>query len=339
MKAWWHILLYPLGWLYATIIYIRNMLYDAKILTSQTVDIPTICIGNVAVGGTGKTPQTEDILRMLQGRYKTAVLSRGYKRKSEGFQLADENATVYTIGDEMMQVHSKFAEVPVAVCKDRIEGIKLLREAYPDLQCVILDDAFQHRQLTCGFNIVLTTYDNLFPDDKMLPYGTLRDSRNQVHRADVIIVTKCPQNLTSIERRMIQNKLEIYPYQHIFFSYIDNQELDLSGTPLVVTGIAQPHYLLQQVQKKYPQAELLAFADHHFFDEKDIDLIAKNSEKFACIVTTEKDYVRLKATNIAEKINKPIFVTPIQVGFFEGHEELEKLVIQYINTALKRKKK
>ena len=177
------LILAPLSWLYGIVISIRNGLYKADILHSHTVSIPTIAVGNLAVGGTGKTPFVEYLIRMLSPHYNVAVLSLGYKRRTRGFVMADENATALTIGDEPMQIHQKFPSIPVAVCKDRIHGIHCLQQQVPNLQVVILDDAFQYRRLRCGFYILLTAYDRLYIDDHFLPLGRLRDNKHESLRA------------------------------------------------------------------------------------------------------------------------------------------------------------
>ena len=210
----------PASWLYRLAIGIRNGLYNSHFIHTTEAPLPAICVGNLAVGGTGKTPMVEYLIRLLSPHYKIAVLSRGYKRATRGFVLADENATAASIGDEPLQLHRKFPDIVVAVCADRVMGIKRLRQAFPDLQLVILDDAFQHRRIRCGLNILLTAADRLYVDDHYLPYGRLRDAKSQSLRADIIVVTKCPEGLQPIDKRLIDTRLHLPSYQSLFFSNI-----------------------------------------------------------------------------------------------------------------------
>ena len=213
-------LLAPFSWLYGFGLAIRHTLYDNHLLPSHEVDIPTICVGNLAVGGTGKTPHVEYLIRLLSPTYKVAVLSRGYKRKTHGFVLADENANASTIGDEAMQIHSKFPHVAVAVCEDRVRGVRMLKKQVEGLQVVILDDAYQHRAIRCGYYILLTPYDQLYIDDHLLPWGRLRDLKTRALKANCIIVTQCPPDAQPIDFRVIDNRLHLPTYQHLFFSQV-----------------------------------------------------------------------------------------------------------------------
>ena len=248
-------LLAPISWIYGFVVWLRNLLYDDHILRSTKVSIPTICVGNLAVGGTGKTPMAEYLLSLLSANYKVALLSRGYGRKTRGFRLANEHDTAATIGDEPMQIHLRFPDIPVAVCADRVKGVKQLQHLYPDLQCVILDDAYQHRSLSCGFYILLTPYDCLYTNDHMLPWGRLRDLPSQSHRANVVVVTKCPEHMQPIERRIVSNNLQLASYQHLFYSSIGYAPIAVDSTPLLVTGIANPMPLLHHMQQQFPDTE------------------------------------------------------------------------------------
>lgn len=329
----WRYILVPFSWLYGLVVGLRDMLYDTGIFSSQSVDIPTICVGNISVGGSGKTPMVECLLRLLRPTYNVAVLSLGYKRHTRGFVLANSKSTVRSIGDEMYQLHSKFPDVPIGVCKDRLLGISKLRHHYPHLDCIVLDDAFQYRPLRCGLNIVLTSYDNLYCDDHLLPFGHLRDFPSQVRRADSIIVTKCPPDLTPIAQRMIANQLHPFPYQQLFFSYIEYTDIPLDGVPLIVTGIARPEPLLH----RFPKVGVLTFPDHHYFSESDIRKIVSRSKRYSYVLTTEKDYARLSSTNIVSLLApKQLFVLPITSAFFGGSDVLQALVYRYLKQSLVR---
>lgn len=325
------ILLAPISWIYGLIIWIRNLLYDDHILHSSQVQIPTICVGNLAVGGTGKTPLTEYIVSLLSAQYKVAVLSRGYGRKTRGFRLANSADTAQTIGDEPLQIYSRFSQVPVAVCADRVKGIKRLRQLVPDLQCVILDDAYQHRKLRCGLYILLTPFDRLYVNDHMLPWGRLRDVPSQSIRANVVVVTKCPETMMPIDRRIVSNALHLPSYQQLCFSRIVYQSLSLPGTPLLLTGIANPQSLFEHLCKQYPNTELLAFPDHHFFTDNDIKRIIDKVNNYACVVTTEKDYMRLQQTPLIQQLGKKLFIQHIQTDFGMDKEAFDRAILLYVS--------
>lgn len=335
MKKVLRYLAMPLSWLYSVVVWVRNVLYDERILPSHEVDIPTIGIGNLAVGGTGKTPMTEYLLRLLSGKYNVAVLSRGYGRKTSGFRLARATDTARTIGDEPMQIYRHFPDVPVAVCANRVEGIKRLRQLYPKLQCVILDDAFQHRHLRCGFYILLTAYDCLYVNDKMLPCGSLRDLPSESRRANAVVVTKCPSTMQPIERRIVSNQLQLASYQHLCYSSVRYEAIDLPGTPLLVAGIANPEPLMAYVKEQYPNTHLLAFRDHHAFNKKDVQTIMEYASRYACVLTTEKDYMRMLQTPLVEALGDKLFVLPMQTDLGVDKEVFDRAVSLYVDEAVR----
>lgn len=321
----------PLSWLYGLGVWIRNILYDEHILPTFTVKTPTICVGNIAVGGTGKTPHVEYLINLLtQHGYQVAVLSRGYKRQTKGFLLADADATAATIGDEPMLLHTKYPNVPIAVCKRRVHGIHELERRCKGLQAIILDDAFQYRRLRCGYNLLLTAYDNLYVDDHMLPAGRLRDTCNQVIRANAVVITKCPKKMSPIERRIVGNKLKLASFQRLFFSHMESEELPLTGIPLLVTGIAHPESMLQAFQNKWPRAELMAYSDHHQFSNKDIEQITERAQNYSHVVTTEKDYVRLKLKQLPEELSKKLIAQSYHMVIDDEQEILDKEILQYV---------
>lgn len=308
---WIRIILIPIVPLYYLVTKVRNWLYDTGVKHSKSYGFPVICVGNLSVGGTGKTPVIEYLIRLLKADYKLATLSRGYKRRSKGFVLADEKVTVESIGDEPFQFYNKFkGEVQVAVDGDRQRGIAQLKQTV-NPEVVLLDDAFQHRRVSAGLNILLTVYDKLYVDDMLLPTGDLREPVSGAKRANVIIVTKCPEKLTELDKNKIRAKLKIADYQHLFFSsivYSDTamgrkHEVDLSffkaGAVTVVTGIARPQPFIAYLQSQGLAFEHLEFPDHHSFSPTEI---AQLQEK-AVILTTEKDYVRLwHYESIVEKL-------------------------------------
>ena len=330
----WSFVKIPLSWLYTAGVAVRHLLYNHRLLPSFTVETPTICVGNLAVGGTGKTPMVEYLLRLLlENGYHPAVLSRGYKRKSRGFVMADSYATVDTIGDEAMQLHRAFPEVPVAVCENRVRGARQLKRQLEKLDVIVLDDAMQHRAIRCGYTVMLTPYGNLHIDDKMLPLGTLRDLPSRALKADSIVVTKCPDTMQPIDMRVISNRLHLPTYQHLHFTGIDYAPMEQEGTPLLLTGIAQPQYMLDFVKQQYPQAELLAYPDHHRYDSKDVDQIVNRAKYFDFVLTTEKDIQRLRTTALVDRLNeqgKRLIALPIRVRFMSSQADFDKQILTYV---------
>lgn len=324
----------PLSWLYAFGVSIRHLLFDQHLLPSFSVAVPTICVGNVAVGGTGKTPMVEYLLQLLlENGYRPAVLSRGYKRKTHGFLLADSLATVETIGDEAMQLHRKFPDVPVAVCENRVRGIKQLQRQLTQLDVVVLDDAMQHRALRCGFTILLTPYDHLYIDDHLLPWGTLRDLPSRALTADAVVVTKCPDSLRPIDMRVVDNRLHLPTFQQLHFAGLSYAPMEQEGTPLVLCGIAQPQYMMKYVRKHYPKAELMAYPDHHRYTPADIDAIMQRAADFDFVLTTEKDIQRLRTTALVERLhaqNKRLIALPIRVRFCTPKELFDRQILTYV---------
>ncbi|WP_420321835.1 tetraacyldisaccharide 4'-kinase [Flagellimonas sp.] len=290
---------FPFSLIYALVVFTRNRLYDIGLFKSKTYETPTICIGNLSVGGTGKTPMIEYLVRMLKGQ-NIAVLSRGYKRKSKGFMLAGPESTVEDVGDEPYQLYRKFPRITVAVDTDRQNGIeKLESNVKPDV--ILLDDAFQHRRVNPKFSILLTAYDNLFVDDWYLPTGDLRDHKREVKRANLIVVTKCPAGLSDEEKAGISSKIDPKPHQKVLFSTLvyaekfknNAEEIELKALHhkhiALVTGIASPKPLVAHLKKLGLQFEHFEYPDHHFFSDNEIHHFAN----FETVLTTEKDFVRL----------------------------------------------
>ena len=326
MKWLLNILLIPLSVLYSIASIIRNRLYDEHICKSHSVDVPTIGVGNLAVGGTGKTPMVEYLVRMLSQHYHVAVLSRGYGRQGNRFVMATEEASARTIGDEMMQMHTKFPKVPMAVCANRYKGIRQLLLLHPEIEVVVLDDAFQHRALNCNFHILLTPYDKLYIHDHMLPWGRLREPATEARRAQTVIVTKCPESMKPIDCRVVSNKLKLHAGQQLFFSYIDYKPIEVTGKPLLLTGIAHSEYLQQHIEETYGQVEVMAYPDHHRFSKRDIKQIAKRAERFGTVLTTEKDWVRLQLMELPETLKAKMKVVPIQMNLRDDAPEFERII-------------
>ena len=324
----------PLSWLYGLGVYVRHALYDNHLLPSVTVSVPTICVGNLAAGGTGKTPHVEYIVRLLiRHGYHVAVLSRGYKRKTRGFILADETATARTIGDEAMQLHRKFPEVAVAVCENRVHGVKMLQSRVARTDVIVLDDAMQHRPLRCGLNILLTPYSPLYIEDHMLPWGRLRDLPSRALKADMIVVTKCPEGMQPIDMRVVDNKLHLPTYQHLYFSGMQYGELRAEGNPLIVCGIAEPAYLTEHVRQLYPHADVMTYKDHHAYSKRDVEAIIARADKYDFVLTTEKDAKRLRLTSLEQQLNargKQLIVLPIAVKMIYDGEHFDTQILNYM---------
>jgi len=307
-------LLLPFAILYGLGVRLRHFLYDRGWLSSKRYPFPIVCVGNLAVGGTGKTPMVEYLVRLL-GQEQVAILSRGYRRKTRGFVLADDSATAMTLGDEPYQYHRKFPRATVAVCESRQEGIERLLEN-PHFKYIILDDAFQHRKVQAETNLLLTSYDKLYTQDFLLPVGSLRDIRSRAHKAQIIIVTKCPE-LTQTEQEKIIQQLKPLPSQKVYFTTIaysdrvysheDSQALkDFIATPFtLVTGIANPTPLVDFLEKQGASFEHLAYSDHHHFSNRELEFLRQKER----ILTTEKDYVRL------EGALSTLYYLPIETQF------------------------
>ena len=331
-------ILFPFAILYGFITSIRNFLYDKGILKSYSFEIPIIAVGNLSVGGTGKTPQIEYLIRLLSPQYKVATLSRGYKRKSEGFILANSSSNAEILGDEPFQFYQKFSNIQVAVDADKKNGIEQLLSQPEKPEVILLDDAFQHRKVKAGFYILLTSYGDLYSDDFMLPTGNLRETRGGARRADVIIVTKCPKTLSLEEQNIIKAKLKLISTQELYFSFIDYDEFIYSETgtmkvdevknvdKLLLAGIAKPNPFFAYLQGK--NDEKLVYSDHHHFTEKDIKEI-ENKAQNKLIISTEKDFVRLKG-NIS---NDQLFYLPIRSSFLFASENFDKTITNYVGTS------
>jgi len=325
-------LLFPLGGIYWLVTLIRNWLYDLGIFTSKSYDIPIIVIGNLSAGGTGKTPQTEYIIRLLKDTYKIAVLSRGYKRSTKGFVLATASVSAAELGDESYQIHTKFKDISVAVCEDRQTGIEnLISNTNPDL--ILLDDAFQHRKVKAGFYILLTAYDDLFSDDYILPYGNLRESAIGKKRANIIVVTKCPNTIT--EKNKDEVKLKLNVSVPVFFTSIDydvnvyssSNSIEVSEIKtkekVILCGIAKPKYFIDSLNSG--NDKVMIYTDHHNFSEVEISEL-NELLKDKIIVTTEKDIMRLNG-----KINScNLYCLPIQTKFISEKEKFDSILTNWV---------
>jgi len=344
------VLLLPFSLLYGLVVMIRNYLYKKNIFRSAEFNLPLICVGNLSVGGTGKSPMVEYLIELLQPGYKIATLSRGYKRKTKGYILANETTTAIELGDEPMQFHMNYPDVAVAVGEERIVAIPQLLHDRPETQAIILDDAFQHRAVKAGLNILLTEYSNLFTRDFFLPTGDLRDERASYTRAEIIIVTKCPPELSVEEKQKIREEIQPLAHQQLFFTCIEYgvpyhigqhqlRYITNMDEVLLVCGIANPAPLKQYLQEKAHTYYQQDYNDHHIFSIDDLKDIRKkldgiqSSQKY--ILTTEKDAVRLLKFR-QELETLPLYVLPVRHRFlFEEAELFNAVIVKFIGSFVK----
>ncbi len=349
------ILAFPFSLLYGCIVFLRNKFYDWNFIKSEKFALPIISVGNLSMGGTGKTPHIEYLIRLFKNEFTIATLSRGYGRKTSGFILSQNKSTTFEIGDEPLQFKTKFPELTVAVDEKRVRGIKKLLELQPTLQTILLDDAFQHRAVKPGLSIVLTDYNYIYLNDFVVPSGNLREFKTGIKRADIIIVTKCPEDLLEKERTRLLTKINPLKHQHIYFSYIkygnltplnsDNTKRDTtehyfnkSYTMILLTGIANTSALEDYLKSKSKNILAAKFPDHHVFTMNDIERVKEIFTTIASenkiIVTTEKDAMRLKGIEFKNVLNDlPFFYIPIEIDFKDtDKEEFNKKLINYVRT-------
>ena len=324
---------FPIVPIYYVVTSLRNKLFDLNVFKSKSYNLPVICVGNLSVGGTGKTPMIEYLIRLLKDDNTLATLSRGYKRSTSGFKLANGKTKVDEIGDEPYQFYQKFQDILVAVDENRQHGIDELLKLDNSPEVILLDDAFQHRKVKAGFNILLTTYSNLYADDIMLPTGDLREPRKGAERADIVVVTKCPTCISDIEKNSIRNKLNLNDNQSLFFSSIayedsvfnDNETHTVSELKdkdfTLVTGIANSKPLVDYLKSESLNFEHLNYKDHYNFTGKDLEFLNQKQ----LIITTEKDFMRLNNQLTKAKL----FYLPIKVEI-DNANEFNKLVMEFV---------
>lgn len=343
-----HKALLPFAWLYGIGTGLRNKLFDWGILQSKSFNIPIICVGNLAVGGTGKTPHTEYLIRLLQAEgLNVATLSRGYKRHTKGYLLANKQSTAQDIGDEPYQIKQKFPNVQVAVDENRCHGIEqLMKLTNPAVDVIILDDAYQHRYVQAGYTLLLTDYNHPYYNDMLMPAGRLRETSKGRNRAQAIVVTKCPNNIQDDDYQTTCKLLKASASQSIFFSrfrygelsplFASNKESLEQKQVLLISGIAQPKPLFEEVSQKAEKVEMLTFADHHNFTDKELKLIAERfmqlDEGKRIIVTTEKDAARLAHhPALPQSLYPHIYVLPIEVEILQNKQNTFNLnIIEYV---------
>jgi tetraacyldisaccharide 4'-kinase len=349
----WLILLYPFSLLYGLVVYIRNLLFDYQVLKSVEFDIPVICVGNITAGGTGKTPHIEYLIKLLKYDLNVACLSRGYKRKTLQYILASQTSTAEEIGDEARQIKKKFPDIKVAVDRNRVNGIMQLMEDVKDTDVILLDDAYQHRYVKAGLSILLIDYNRPPGKDYLLPAGLLREPVSAKKRANIILITKCPESMKPIDRRLVVKDFALYPFQHLFFTCIKDElprpvfksvqkvmtrEEIKSMKPhiMMISGIADPRSFKKFVRNYSTDITDLIYPDHYTYTEKDIDFITskfnsiENPDKI--IFTTEKDAMRLeKFSEIDNYIKGRMYFIPVTIGFLnDDTENFNQHILSYV---------
>lgn len=329
-------------------VFFRNLLFDIGLLRSKRFNVPVIGVGNLRTGGTGKTPHAEYLIRLLKDQYRVALLSRGYKRKSKGFKVAGADSGINDIGDEPLQMHKKFPDIVVAVHEKRTKGIKLILKQFPDVDVIILDDAFQHRYVTPGLNFLLTGYYNPFFNDFLLPVGNLREAKCRAKRADALIVTKTPSVLSPLDRRFFLKKLEKHKLEPVFFStfrYLGLKPLtsSINTTPpkriksiFLLTGIANTTALEEYLKTKSKELHVYKYRDHHQFTAKNLKALRSHFDKTISyskiVVTTEKDAMRLQHPKLLEQLaGLPVYYLPVEVVFHDtDKQKFDELVFRFL---------
>ena len=348
------IFLYPFLLFYGIIVFIRNLLYDWNILKSREFDIPVISIGNITAGGTGKTPHVEYLAELLGKEFKVVALSRGYKRKTRGFKTVEVSSKVSEVGDEPLQIKRKFPDITVAVSENRVKGVENILNAAGDNSpdVIVLDDAYQHRRIYRGINILLIDYNRPVTADKLLPVGRLRESAGQIRRANFIIFTKCPENeVTPIMKRIIKKDIRLMPYQELFFTTFRYGEIlpvfpdeeciqdfykSKKYSVLVVTGIAFPSPIHEHLEPLVEEMDTIRFPDHRNFSKKNIKLIMKKfndiKSENKIIVTTEKDAMRfMEIKNLDGQLKEHLYYLPVKVKFLDKEEKMfNKKILKYV---------
>ncbi|MES2559466.1 MAG: tetraacyldisaccharide 4'-kinase [Bacteroidota bacterium] len=344
------ILLFPFTLLYATAIVLRNLLYKTGVLTRTRFDFPIICVGNIAAGGTGKTPHIEWLIQHLRHEFQLAVLSRGYKRKTVGYQLADAFTTPDMIGDEPFQIKQHYPNIHLAVSENRVLGVPALLGDRPDTQVILMDDGFQHLPIQPGYSIILTDYRKLFVDDWLLPSGTLREFRSAYKRAQCIIVSKCPNEMPETDKQSIRTRIHPVPGQLLLFSTLSYSELqplyesrvtiNSATEVLAFSGIAHNTLFIEELNRQFTSVHAIPYSDHKDYSEKELKEIAARfnalSTSNKILVTTAKDAVKLSSPTAKQILgNLPVYILPVAVLFDEQSErELLNALRKYIHEAL-----
>ena len=351
----WKVILTPFSWLYGLVIWIRNSLYDNGFLSSSGFKLPLISVGNITVGGTGKTPHVEYLVELLNSEFKVATLSRGYKRKTRDFRIATAESSVSEIGDEPLQIFRRYPEITVAVDRKRVHGVEMLMKQSPPVEVILLDDAYQHRSIKPGFSILLIDYARPIDRDRLLPAGMLREPASNLNRANIILVTRSPERIKPIEFREYVNRLGLSIGQHLYFTtmrygdlapvYTETQARDTAwfknqvSAVLIVSGIANPRPLRQYARSISTKLEELSFPDHHEYSRKDMEKISRVFDKLkkthqeVLVLTTEKDAMRLRDHQCEPEIRDAMHAVRIHVHFLnDDKDEFDRQILTYVNS-------
>lgn len=339
-------LLYPVGWIYSMVVAYRNHLFDRHVIKSRQFRTATIVVGNITVGGTGKTPMVEYLIRLLRGKYSLVELSRGYGRKTKGYIEATQGVNAAQIGDEAYQIYRKFPDVRVIADADRCHAIQTIESKYPETDAILLDDAYQHRYVSAGRTILLIDYTRPIMEDKILPYGNLRESVSTRFRADIVVVTKCPPEMTAFNAREVKNSLELHAFQDLFFTTMSysaprlitsGAQLDtLEGkSVLLITAIAHPGPLMEYLDGVCSNVQKMLFEDHHRYVMDDVNRLTRTFDDMEsedkCIITTPKDEAKLVSLDIPDYIMNRIYVLDVNVEFlFDAKTEFDKKITEYV---------
>ncbi len=329
-------LLVPASWLYGWGVRLRNYLFDAGLFRSEKFPIPIICVGNITVGGTGKTPMAEMIIGYMARRHKVALLSRGYGRRTKGYLEVSASSHYRDVGDEPLQIKLKFPDTLVVVCEKRADGIRRLMQEHPEIDLIVLDDGFQHRYVSPKVNVLMIDATRPPQEDHFLPYGTLRDEQEQLHRAHYFVVTKCPENMTPLERRLLRKYLVRVAYQKVYFTRMETfqpvplfpdmasgQTLERTTQVIALSGIGNPAPFLKTLETSYNLVERVTLEDHHVYKVRDVKQLESLLEAHpeAVIITTEKDAVKLtNRKKISEELQRRLYYLPINISFIEESE-------------------
>ncbi len=329
-------LLIPASWVYGWVVHLRNYLFDAGLLRSEKFSIPIICVGNITVGGTGKTPMSEMIIDYMSRRHKVALLSRGYGRRTKGYREVNSDSHYRDVGDEPLQIKMKFPDVVVAVCEKRVEGIRRLQQEHPEVDLIVLDDGFQHRYVSAKVNVLMVDATRPPQEDHFLPYGSLRDELDQLHRAHYFVVTKCPDNMTPLERRLLHKYLVKVAYQKVYFTRMESfrpqplfaeqvseRPLERGRRVIALSGIANPLPFHQALKRDYEVVETVVLEDHHVYKVRDVKLLGELIAQYpdAVVITTEKDAVKLtNRKKIPAELQERLYYMPINISFIEDSD-------------------
>jgi tetraacyldisaccharide 4'-kinase len=349
-----YFILYPFSLIYRIITDLRNFLFDSRILHPHEFSIPIISVGNITVGGTGKTPHVEYLVELLRNKYKVAVLSRGYKRRSKDFRIIGGDSSVWDAGDEPLQIAKKFPDVLVAVDRDRVHGTEKILNDFPGTGVIILDDAYQHRRIKPGLSILLSDFNRPLTRDHLMPYGRLRERRSNRKRADIILISKTPPDIPEFHMDAVRRETNPSPQQKLFFTsvaYFDPLPLFKHGIPdsinlkripagqygiVLITAIADPSPLKEYLRNYFTEIIHIRFPDHHFFQEKDILNVTKKWNELKSpeklILTTEKDSIRLReSTGIPDHLNEKFYFVPVKIMFFgDDKQKFDNLILEYV---------